>query len=442
MPGLIIAAPRSGAGKTTLTLGVMRAFARQGVAVQPFKCGPDYIDPAFHSRAAGRTSTNLDTWAMSGERIGGLVARAIVGADFAIAEGVMGLFDGVGARGATGDGATADLAALLGWPVVLVLDVASQAETAAAIALGCSRYRDDITIAGVILNRVASDRHLDLILPALARIGIPVFGHIRRDAALTVPERHLGLVQAGEMDGLDARLECLADAAANGIDLSALRAAARPSPHAAKMARAIETPPLPPPGQRIALATDAAFSFFYPHLGDAWHAAGAEIVAFSPLADEAPDAAADAIWLPGGYPELHAGSIAAATTFLSGLGAAAANGRAIHGECGGYMVLGDGLVDAEGQRHAMAGLLAIETSFAARRLHLGYRRATLLQPSPLGDVGARVVGHEFHYATLIRHEGDALARCTDAAGRSMPETGSRRGSVTGTFFHVIDRDVA
>ncbi|MBX9946507.1 MAG: cobyrinate a,c-diamide synthase, partial [Reyranella sp.] len=201
--GLVVAAPRSGAGKTTIALGLMRALRRRGLAVQPFKCGPDYIDPAFHAVAAGRPSFNLDTWAMAEGTLCDLVARQAAGADLAIAEGVMGLFDGVARPGQTARGATADLAALFGWPVVLVLDVSGQTETAAAVALGCARYRDDIEVAGVVLNRIASPRHLALIAPAFERVGLKLFGAIGRDDLLALPERHLGLVQAGETADLE-----------------------------------------------------------------------------------------------------------------------------------------------------------------------------------------------------------------------------------------------
>src|SRR5437660_614720 len=342
-PGLIIAAPRSGAGKTTMTLGLLRALRRRGCAVQPFKCGPDYIDPAFHEVAAGRPSFTVDSWAMGEGLIATLATEASVGADISIAEGVMGLFDGAAARGQSGSGATADLAALLGWPVVLVLDVTGQTETAAAVALGCAQYKDGVDIAGVILNRVASERHFALLAPAFERINMPVFGAMLREDRLALPERHLGLVQAREIAALEERLDALADIIAAAIDLDAIRQSARPpkviaASRDAPSARARSR--LRPPGQRIALAQDRAFSFIYPHLVRQWRHAGAEIIPFSPLANEAPDTAADAVWLPGGYPELHAGALASAGGFRSGLQKLARRSIPIHGECGGYMVLG------------------------------------------------------------------------------------------------------
>ena len=431
-PGLIIAAPASGSGKTTLTLALLAALRRRGRIVQPYKSGPDYIDPAFHAIAAGRASFNLDSWAQSRARFDALL-EASADSDIALAEGVMGLFDGVASPGAWGNGSTADIAAATGWPVVLVLDVAGQAQSAAAVALGFARYRDDVTIAGVILNKVASERHAALVRDGFARSGIPVFGAVKRDTTLTMSERHLGLVQAQEDSALMARLAALADLADRDIDLAALEAAARPmrrQPHAT-------APRIVPPGQRIALARDVAFSFVYPHLLQGWRAAGAEIIPFSPLSDEPPDPCCDVAWLPGGYPELHAGKLAAASRFADGMRAFAQT-RAVHGECGGYMALGAGLVDAAGNRHAMLGLLGLETDFAQRRLHLGYRTATLLVPIPGHAAKTALRGHEFHYASVVAQPDPPLADIRDAAGEATAETGSRRGHVTGSFFHMVD----
>ncbi len=423
--GLIVSAVRSGAGKTTVSLGLIRAFARRGLTVQAYKCGPDYIDPAFHAVASGRPSYNLDSWAMSPGLLAGLVRRHP--ADLVVTEGVMGLFDGAGGRGAT-----SDLAASLGWPVVLVLDVKGQIETAAAVAAGCASFRDDVGIAGVILNRVASPRHMAMIRPAFERVGIKLFGGLANDPRFALPERHLGLVQAIETADLESRLDTIAEALAEAIPLDAIQHSARGAKLGEPAADGV-----PPPGQRIAIARDRAFSFLYPHLLEQWRAAGAEIRPFSPLGDEAPDADADAIWLPGGYPELHAGTLAAASRFLGGLRQAAGRAIPIHGECGGYMVLGLGLEDAAGGRHAMAGLLALETSFAQRRLHIGYRRARLKVDCALGSTGNEIMGHEFHYARTLSIGDEPLVDCRDVSGAPVPEAGGRRGSVSGTFFHAI-----
>jgi cobyrinic acid a,c-diamide synthase len=431
-PGLVIAAPASGSGKTTLTLALLAALRRRSRVVQPYKCGPDYIDPAFHTLAAGRASLNLDSWAQRRDRFDALLDVA-VDADLCLAEGVMGLFDGVATSGAWGNGSTADIAAATGWPVVLVLDVAGQAQSAAAVALGFARYRDDVAIAGVILNKVASERHAALVRDGFARRGITVFGAIGRDKTMTIPERHLGLVQAQEDHALAARLVTLADLVERDVDLTALQAAARPT---RRQPQTIP-PRLVPPGQRIALAQDVAFSFIYPHLVAGWRAAGAEIIPFSPLADEAPDPSCDVAWLPGGYPELHAGKLAAASRFADGIRTFALT-RPVHGECGGYMTLGAGLIDAGGTRHAMLGLLGLETDFARRRLHLGYRTATLLAPIPGHAAGRVLRGHEFHYASVVAQPDQPLAEIRDASGELTMETGGRRDRVTGSFFHMVD----
>jgi cobyrinic acid a,c-diamide synthase len=428
----VISAPASGSGKTTLTLALLAALRRRGRIVQPYKCGPDYIDPAFHAVAANRASFNLDSWAMARDRFDALLDVA-VGAELCLAEGVMGLFDGVAAPGAWGNGSTADIAAATGWPVVLVLDVAGQAQSAAAVALGFSRYRDDITVAGVILNQVASPRHAALVRHGFEGSGIKVFGAIARNQTLTMPERHLGLVQAQEDTTLPARLAALAELVERDVDLAALEAAAGPT---RREAHAV-APRMVPPGQRIALARDVAFSFVYPHLLEGWRAAGAEIVTFSPLADEPPDPSCDVVWLPGGYPELHAGQLAAASRFAEGTRGFAQT-RPVHGECGGYMALGAGLIDAAGTRHAMLGLLGLETDFAQRRLHLGYRTATLLAPIPGHAAGRALRGHEFHYARVVTQPDPPLADIRDASGEPTAETGSRRGHVTGSFFHMVD----
>ncbi len=416
MTGIILAAPGSGSGKTTVTLGLLRALRNQGLPVRSAKSGPDYIDPRFHAAASGAECVNLDAWAMQPDRI-----RALAAGDAPlIIEGAMGLFDGAPPDG---KGASADLARILGLPVVLVMDVSHQAQSAAAVARGFANH-SDVDVVGVILNKLGSPRHERMVRRALEPTRLPVLGAIHRQFGLETPSRHLGLVQAQERADLETFLDQAAQIVRNAVDIPALMARSRPLTGAGQ-------PPaiLPPPAQNITIARDAAFTFAYPHLIDAWRAQGAEITFFSPLADQ-PPAPADLVILPGGYPELHAGRLAANSRFLDGL----RDAKAVYGECGGYMVLGDGLVDAAGTRHAMAGLLRLETSFAKRKLHLGYRDLR-----PLGGLWDRPLkAHEFHYATTLRADGPALFAARDAEATALPDMGLRAGNVTGSFAHVID----
>jgi len=430
--GLVVAAPASGHGKTTVTLGLLRALARAGRPVAGLKIGPDYIDPAFHAAACGRPCPNLDPWAMRPATRAAVLA-GLAGADPVIAEGVMGLFDGA----ADGTGTTADVAAETGWPVVLVADVRGQGASIAALARGFAGHDPRLRLAGVIANRAGGERHRGLLADALARIGLPLLGCLPRDDGLAVPSRHLGLVQAGEHPDLARFVEDAADRVAEAVDLDALAALAAPARLAGAHAAA---PGLAPPGQRLAVARDRAFAFAYPHLLEAWRAAGADIRFFSPLADEAPASDADAVYLPGGYPELHAGRLSAASAFRAGLHAAAGRGAWIYGECGGYMVLGQELEDAAGCRHPMAGLLPVQTSFGAPRLHLGYRRLVLAADTPFGATGDRLAGHEFHYARQVGGvPAGPLFRSADATGRDLGPAGARVGRVIGSYVHLVDR---
>ncbi|HEX6978437.1 MAG TPA: cobyrinate a,c-diamide synthase [Alphaproteobacteria bacterium] len=437
--GLIVAAPASGSGKTTITMALLRALARRGLRVAAAKAGPDYIDPGFHAAAAGRPCFNLDPWAMRPATIATLIA-SLDDADLILCEGAMGLFDGIDARGT---GSCADLAAATGWPVVLVVDAGGQAASVGALVAGFAAHRPDVDVAGIIFNRVGGARHAELLAEAvrLAAPQVRRLGALPRDARLALPDRHLGLVQAREHADLARRLDQAADRVSQSIDLDALVALARPARRASPNVSTSASPPVPPLGQRIAVAHDDAFAFAYSWLLESWRAAGAELSMFSPLRDEAPPAGADAIYLPGGYPELHAARLAANRRFLDGLRAAARRGVTIYGECGGYMVLGRTLTDAEGRTHALAGLLALDTSFATRRLTLGYRRARLSAPSPLGPAGTCYRGHEFHYSTVTDEaRGPALFEVTDAGGRPMGTVGQRAGNVMGSFIHLVDRE--
>ncbi|KQS72759.1 cobyrinic acid a,c-diamide synthase [Rhizobium sp. Leaf371] len=435
MSGILIAAPSSGSGKTTITLGLLRALRRRGVAVSPGKAGPDYIDPAFHTAACGIACVNYDPWAMRSALLDAQAAQGRRNGRLLVIEAMMGLFDAA----MDGTGAPADLAAALGLPVVLVVDCGRMAQSVAALVSGYARFRPDVRLAGVILNKVGSPKHEAMLRGALAGIDMPVLGTIGRDPALALPERHLGLVQAGEHGGLDRFIEHAADAVEAGCDLDALVALGAEA-HPARLVHGPvhgQIAAMDPLGARIAIARDVAFAFAYAHLLAGWHASGAHLSFFSPLADEAPAEECDAVYLPGGYPELHAGRLAAASTFRSGMQAAADRHARIFGECGGYMTLGEGMIDAAGTRHAMLGLLPLTTSFAERRRHLGYRRVR-----PLDETGffRPMMAHEFHYATIVS-EGDAapLFAVEDAAGTSLGTAGLRVGSVSGSFMHLIDR---
>ncbi len=432
---LIIGAPRSGSGKTSVTIGLLRAFQRRGVKVRGIKTGPDYIDPGFHEAATRLPGLNLDSWAMAPDLLRHLAREQAQDAELLLIESAMGLFDGIVTE-PNRSGAASDLARLFGLPVLLVLDVSGQSQTAAAIACGFMHYDPAVKMAACVLNRAGSERHKKLSGDAIEALGLPVVGTVLRDPTLTLPERHLGLVQASEHPEMDVHIDRLADAMEQSLDLDAIFQAAKPFDIPVGSAEKA----LSPPGQRIALAEDAAFTFLYPHIKRQWRAMGAEIVPFSPLADEAPPTDCDICWLPGGYPELHAGRLAAAANFKTGLKAFAET-KPVHGECGGYMVLGEVLEDADGLTHAMTGLLSHSTSFAKRKMNLGYRQARLLGPSAIGAGGDLIRGHEFHYARVIDAGNDQpLAMIADGRGVEIGPSGGKRGSVTGTFFHAIARD--
>jgi cobyrinic acid a,c-diamide synthase len=419
--GLVVAAPHSGSGKTLFTLGLLRALKNRGLAVASAKAGPDYIDPGFHTAATGAPCINLDPWAMGENAVRTLANGQAAGADCLIVEGVMGLFDGP--QGAPGS--TADLAEALQLPVILVVDASRQGQSISALVQGFRGFRSGLRFAGVVLNRVSSDKHEAILSEALAAIGVTKLGTLRQIDSLALPSRHLGLVQAQENQQLEAFIEGAASRVARETSLDKILESAAPLGKSS-----ISASILPPLAQSMAIAQDAAFSFAYPHLLQAWRKAGAELKFFSPLADEAVPQA-DAVFLPGGYPELHAGKLAANARLFASL---RGFDGLIYGECGGYMLLGDGLIDAQGQRHAMAGLLPLTTSFAARKLHLGYR-----QLQPLGGPWAMPLrGHEFHYSTIDQQgAGEALFTARDAAGNALGPIGQRIGKVMGSYAHVI-----
>lgn len=426
MPGLILAAPTSGAGKTTVTLALLRLLNLMGHPVRAAKSGPDYIDPRFHEAACEAPCVNLDAWAMSPERITSLAA----GDDLLIIEGAMGLFDGAPPDGR---GAVADLARMLNLPVVLVVDASHMAQSVAPMVAGFAAHDPTVRVAGVILNRVGSPRHARMLRTALEPLGLPVLATVPRHPDLAMPSRHLGLVQAGERPDLDPFLDRAAAILAEGVpddappDLAALLSLAAPLPGAGTAAR------FEPPAQTIAVARDEAFAFSYPHMIEDWRAQGAEVRFFSPLNDD-PVPTAGFVFLPGGYPELHAGRLAANGRFLTTLRTHGER-KPVYGECGGFMVLGDVLTDADGVPHQMAGLLNLATSFKKRKMQLGYRAVR----ADKGPFKGTYLAHEFHYATTLYQSGYPLFEAEDAEGNPLPSMGLRENRAYGSFAHIIDR---
>ena len=437
--GLILAAPASGSGKTIVTLGLLRSLARQGVKITPIKVGPDYIDPVFHEIASGRPCRNLDTWAMRASTVKQGVVDASAKRSVVICEGVMGLFDGARGVDPKRNGSTASLARETGWPVILIVDAAAQAASAAAVVRGFLSHDLTVPIKGVLFNRVGSASHETILREAMAEAlpEIPVLGCLPHVASLNLPSRHLGLVQAAEHLDFSKLLERAADWIETNVDLEMLMTLASKR-DTVSVRSEIDT--LPVIGGRIAVAKDEAFSFIYPHVLESWQRAGACIDFFSPLADQGPNSEADAVYLPGGYPELHAGRLAANSVFHSLMSSARERGAAIFGECGGYMVLGDELTCEDGRIHSMLGFLPLQTSFAKRELNLGYRIVRMLTKSLLGEEGMVFRGHEFHYATIARERGgQPLFQASNAAGEDMGKMGLVAGRVAGSFVHLIDQ---
>lgn len=425
--GLIIAAPQSGSGKTIFTLGLLRALKQKGLALASAKSGPDYIDPKFHEAATGTPCLNLDAWAMAPDAIHTRAAEHTPEAGTLIVEGAMGLFDG----SAAGRGSTADLAALLKLPVVLVIDASRQAQSIAALVHGFTTWRPDITLAGVILNKIGSARHEHILRQALKPLAVKILGALSNDKGLALPSRHLGLVQAGENPDLEGFIEAAAAKIDVETDLPGLIECA-----GALTCENADHAMLAPLGKRTSIAKDHAFSFIYPHLLRDWEKQGCDISFFSPLANESPRSDCDSVYLPGGYPELWGETLASASQFHLAMAEASASHLPIYGECGGFMVLGEHLRDASGTAHKMLGLLPLETSFHIRERHLGYRRL-----KPKGDRPWRQTlnAHEFHYSTLVAQgSADPMFAAEDAEANSLDDMGLRSGSVCGSYAHVID----
>ena len=410
-PAVLIAAPASGQGKTSVTAAIARHAARQGRRVRVFKTGPDFIDPMLLERASGHPVQQLDLFMGGLAHCRTLLHAAAREADLILVEGVMGLYDGTPS--------SADLAAAFGLPVVAVIKAGAMAQTFGALAHGLATYRADMRMAGVIANAIGGARHADMLRESLPA-NLPLLAALPRDEALALPERHLGLVQAAELPDLDARLERWADAWAE-----AGGAAFNPAPVRFE-AEPQEPVPLLLRGQRIAIARDEAFSFIYPANLDTLRALGAEVLFFSPLAGDAvPDC--DALWLPGGYPELHAETLSLQAGFMQALRAHQAAGKPMLAECGGMLALTDGLTDTRGERHAMAGLLPGEAVMKPRLQALGMQSVEL----PEGPLR----GHSFHYSTLETPLVPLVRGVSPTGGRAA-EAVYRLGRLTASYFHA------
>lgn len=430
--GLVIAGTQSGVGKTTLTLGLVAALRRRGMTVQPFKVGPDFIDPGHHRQAAGRPSRNLDGWMLSLETNLGLFRRHAAGADLAVVEGVMGLFDGF--DGASEAGSTAQMAKWLGLPVLLVIDARAMARSAAALVQGFATFDPGLNLAGVVMNRIGSPGHLEYLKEALAQLPqARLWGGLPRDRELNIPERHLGLVTSEDHPLDEKFLTHLADQVENHLDLEGLIAALPP------LALPAAAPAAPPhPLIRLGVARDQAFCFYYPENLELLAENGAELVFFSPLADRELPPGLHGLYLGGGYPELFAGGLSANLGMRHAVQDQAGAGLPIYAECGGLMYLSEKILDADGGAHDMAGILPLLVRMLPKLKALGYREITLTAETLLGPAGTRVRGHEFHYSE-IASESDHLHRVyrlTSRRGGQALSEGYYRDNILASYVHL------
>jgi len=427
---LLLAGTHSSTGKTTVALGLLAAWRRRGLRPAPFKAGPDYIDPTLHARAAGRPSRNLDVWLLEQAALRGVLERGLRGAGIAVIEGVMGLFDGIGA---SHEGSTAALARALDTPVVLVLDVAGMSGTAAALVLGCQQIQPHVRLAGVVLNRVGSDGHLQATADAIRlATGLPTVGSLPDDPSIALPERHLGLVPAAEGGVTVAVLDRLAELVEQRFDLATLERIAR---------AASPLPPLESPSDhespaavvRIAVAQDRAFGFYYQDAFDVLSDSGAETVPFSPLTDASVPAGVQGIYLGGGFPELYAEELSTNVPMRTDLQRRARQGTPFYAECGGLMALGRSLTTFDGHTLPMFGVLPFASRMQSQTVTIGYREVEALRSSALLSAGERVRGHEFHWS--VGDEPAPQVAAYRVIGQDRLE-GFCVGSVLGSYVHL------
>ncbi len=442
MIAFMVAGTQSGAGKTTVALALMAALRQQGFTVQPFKCGPDFLDTGHHSALCGRRSRNLDSWMLSREANRAVFSSASRDADAAIVEGAMGLYDG--AVGETEEGSPAEMAKLLDLPVVLVIDAAKSARSIAAVVMGFESFDPAVRFAGIVLNRVGGEGHYRLLEAAIRKVSsTPLLGYLPKNAAISIPERHLGLHTAEETASATDRLAAFAQAGQEHLYLTPLLGLSwsGSGPEAGAGAEAPGKAPRAAGGGqervRIGVARDKAFSFYYEDNFDLLREQGAEIVPFSPLEDAELPPNLDGLYLGGGYPELYAEALSRNTAMLAGIRAFAAQDKPVYAECGGMIYLGQSLTLLDGRRHAMAGVLPLEFEMTSRLVNFGYVQMVFVADCLLGKKGTAVRGHSFHCSRV--RGGDALAAAYRLAyvlsGREETE-GFSRGNLLASYVHL------
>ncbi|MGI1658787.1 MAG: cobyrinate a,c-diamide synthase [Desulfitobacterium sp.] len=467
-PRILIAGTHSGVGKTTIATGIMAALAKKGLPVQPYKVGPDYIDPSYHTLATGRPSRNLDRWMLREELLPVFLKSSL---DYwVVIEGVMGLFDGV--SGTKGYGSSADIARLLNTPVVLIVDAGNLSRSVAAMVHGFSTFDPDLRIAGVILNRVKSPAQEKILREALKEIEMPILGVLPKEERISLPERHLGLVPSQEKAFREDFFEGLIDIVTRTIDLDAiqgimLNTTQNDEEYKQRMALFFEKLSEKPSIDNIenesikltvqdkesskgdqkdkkdllqlGVAWDEAFSFYYQDALDTAECLGFTVIPFSPLWDQRLPEGLDGLFFGGGFPELHLERLSQNLRFLESLREFHRSGKTIYGECGGYMYLGQQITDFDGRTYPMAGLIPIRAEMTRKLRGMGYREGVFQQDSFLGGAGSRVYGHEFHYSQVgYMDEGNSMSSAFELlkGGESLRLDGYARDNIVASYLHL------
>lgn len=435
IPRILIAGTHSGVGKTTLSTAIMACLAGRGYCVQPYKVGPDYIDPGYHSAATGRISRNLDCWMLGEDTVRELFIRSAADADISIVEGVMGLYDGLGS---TSTGSSAHVAKTLNAPVLLVLDVRSMARSAAAVVLGCMRMDPGVRLAGVILNRVGSQRHYRILKEAIEdTCRVPVVGYVHRQAGIELPERHLGLLPTAEKAGLADHIKALAKAVEEGIDLGQVVALAREAGTCPVPSTRVFPEKKTDCRVRIGVVRDQAFNFYYQDGQDLLGALGADLVGCSPLKDGGLPGDLHGLYIGGGFPEMFLEELSQNERFKNDLTSAAGSGMPVYAECGGLMYLASSIADFNGNEYPAAGLLPGRCRMAKKRAALGYVTATALHDNILCSRGTALRGHEFHYSTLeLQQKYTGAYRLTRWGEEPAREDGVVAGNILASYVHL------